>query len=163
MVFVKIFLVLVGSACLVYAYEPPEPTSQILDAACLHAIEGSPHASRFLSDYFYGINEKRSGDFFYLVSGFKLHPNLYHDMRRKLTKHYTPTIVRLAHKCSRDMSTCFHEAVQREQFERETFLNEYFYLTPLGWPTYSVALEIYLKQRNFICMMRLSELLDEDH
>ena len=64
MVFVKIILVLVGSACLDYAYELSETRCQILDSACLHPIEGFPHASRFLSDNFYGINEKRSGDYF---------------------------------------------------------------------------------------------------
>ena len=127
---------------------------QIADYACLHSLEGSSFASRFLSDYFYELGDDYSGDFFFLVSAFQKDPKSIRELEETKLK-FNYNSLKHAEKCALNLKSCFYKAIQDEKLERERFFKEYFNRVPLGWPNYHMAVASYLESKKLVCKLDL--------
>ena len=121
--------------------------------ACDHALEGSPHAAKYISQYLYETGEECSGDLFLLIS-FLLedplrtkHPKLETNCLMSLDVH------RMAHLCASDMSQCLIERRTKIRDAKKSFFTEYFHNVPMGWPEYSKALDTYLMENPLKCII----------
>ena len=121
--------------------------------ACSHALEGSPHAAKYISQYLYKTGEECSGDLFLLIS-FLLndplrtrHPKLETNCLMSVDVH------RMAHLCASDMSQCLIERRTKILDAKKTFFTEYFHDVPMGWPDYSKALDTYLMENPLKCIL----------
>ena len=130
---------------------------QVADYACLHSLEGSPFASRFLSEYFYEIGDDYSGDFFFLVSAFQKDPKSLRELEETKLK-FNYNSLKYAEKCALNLKSCFYKAIQDEKLERERFFKEYFNRVPLGWPNYHMAVASYLESKKLVCKLDLKVL-----
>ena len=121
--------------------------------ACDHALEGSPHAAQYISQYLYKTGEECSGDLFLLIS-FLLndplrtkHPKLETNCLMSLDVHS------MAHLCASDMSQCLIERRTKILDAKKSFFTEYFHDVPMGWPEYSKALDTYLMENPLKCII----------
>ncbi len=121
--------------------------------ACSHALEGSPHAAKYISQYLYKTGEECSGDLFLLIS-FLLedplrtkHPKLDTNCLMSVDVH------RMAHLCASDMSQCLIERRTKILDAKKSFFTEYFHDVPMGWPDYSKALDTYLMENPLKCII----------
>ncbi len=121
--------------------------------ACDHALEGSPHAAKYISQYLYETGEECSGDLFLLIS-FLLddplrtkHPKLETNCLMSLDVH------RMAHLCASDMSQCLIERRTKIRDAKKSFFTEYFHNVPMGWPEYPKALDTYLMENPLECII----------
>ena len=121
--------------------------------ACDHALEGSPHAAEYISQYLYQTGEECSGDLFLLISILLKDP-----LRTKHPKLETKCLMsidvhRMAHLCARDMSQCLRERRTKILDTKNSFFKEYFNRVPMGWPEYSKALDTYLMENPLKCII----------
>ena len=121
--------------------------------ACNHALEGSPHAAKYISQYLYKTGEECSGDLFLLIS-FLLedplrtkHPKLDTNCLMSVDVH------RMAHLCASDMSQCLIDRRTKILDAKKRFFTEYFHNVPMGWPDYSKALDTYLMENPLQCIL----------
>ena len=59
----------------------------------------------------------------------------------------------MAMKCADNLSQCLIQNRQSVVISKRQFLSEYYYPVPFGWPSYSHALDIQLKQNKSPCLI----------
>ena len=125
--------------------------SKKLELACEHALEGSPNAAKYMSEYFYNKGQECSGDFFLILFNL-LGPKIKLEPLSTECK-MSSDVYSMAMKCANNLSQCLIQNRQSVVRSKRQFFSEYYYPVPFGWPTYSHALDIQLKQNKSPCLI----------
>ena len=125
--------------------------SKKAELACEHALEGSPNAAKYMSEYFYTNGHDCSGDFFLILFNL-LGPKIKLEPLSSECKMSTD-VYSMAMKCANNLSQCLIQNRQSVVRSKRQFFSEYYHPVPFGWPTYSHALDIQLKQNKSPCLI----------
>ena len=119
--------------------------------ACEHALTGSPQATRYLRDYFLAEKEFCSAELYDFILKNLNNPSkniTYSEDHRCL---WSKDVKKLAFVCIENISLCLFDRRSIVANEKQTLFTEYYLPQPLGWPTYSQALELFFQPDKLIC------------
>ncbi len=121
--------------------------------ACNHALMGSPHAAKYISDYLYNLGEECSGDLFLMISHLLEDPERIKHPKLETSCLMSEDVHKMAHKCAKNMSQCLVERRSRLEDRKKKLFSEYFHKVPLGWPDYPTALNTYISENSLNCII----------